>query len=333
MIAAYAGATLFPFRLELPTHDINPIKVEAGGEIVSVGIGVARTASVPIWLNDAIRHNSLRVDLTVTTADIQQSGPARILTLSDSHSERNLSVMQDEQHLVVLLRTPESGPNGEPGYRIERTFEEGKPVSLAIEIEDQALRIRVNSEVTLSSALPAFPLSSWNADYRLGFANEFDPQREAVLRWCGQCGRLLDGFVASGDSAWRGQIARADVVTPNHSVAYIPATSLVVPATTTRFHLDPEILPFFRRDLVDATANFLGFVPLGIVLSRLIRARMRLAGVLFAVAVAFGLSLSIEAAQFLVPVRSPSITDLLLNVAGVCLGFLLLRRTVFRARS
>jgi VanZ family protein len=76
----------------------------------------------------------------------------------------------------------------------------------------------------------------------------------------------------------------------------------------------------FRADVL---RNLFGFVPLGILLTRLARRRLRgnpLAR--FAIACTAGavLSLGIELGQALLPSRFSSVLDLLLNVAGTALG-------------
>lgn len=78
--------------------------------------------------------------------------------------------------------------------------------------------------------------------------------------------------------------------------------------------------PTFR---VDVARNVLGFVPLGLLLTSLLRRRLRGAALArFGVACGVGalLSLGIELGQTMLPSRYSSVLDLLLNVMGTALG-------------
>lgn len=70
------------------------------------------TADSVSSLNQRIREaDSFTIGATVATANINQSDPARILSISSSTTERNLTLEQRDSKLVVRLRTPLSGEN------------------------------------------------------------------------------------------------------------------------------------------------------------------------------------------------------------------------------
>ena len=88
--------------------------------------------------------------------------------------------------------------------------------------------------------------------------------------------------------------------------------------------------PFSRLNRRDALANTLLYVPVGLLAVLLWRRRER--GVLWATALAFGVSFSIEFAQWVLPIdRAASIHDVIFNTlggfAGAILGSLVVRAT------
>jgi hypothetical protein len=64
-------------------------------------------------LLDACRaSNELTLEIALRAGSENQRGPARILTFSMDPSNRNFTLGQDEDKLVLRLRTPKTGPNG-----------------------------------------------------------------------------------------------------------------------------------------------------------------------------------------------------------------------------
>jgi len=58
------------------------------------------------------KSNQLTIEACITTDQIDQKGPARIISFSENASSRNFTVGQTDNHLVLRLRTPLSGENG-----------------------------------------------------------------------------------------------------------------------------------------------------------------------------------------------------------------------------
>jgi hypothetical protein len=55
---------------------------------------------------------ALSIEVEIASADLQQRGPARIVSMSLDPYVRNFTLGQDRKDLVWRVRTPESGPNG-----------------------------------------------------------------------------------------------------------------------------------------------------------------------------------------------------------------------------
>ena len=64
-------------------------------------------------LSQQIRQTSqFSIGVTLATAQLHQTGPARIISVSDSPDQRNLTVGQESDNLIFRLRTPKTGENG-----------------------------------------------------------------------------------------------------------------------------------------------------------------------------------------------------------------------------
>lgn len=74
-----------------------------------------------------------------------QSGPARIVTLSQNPSLRNFTIGQQNTDLVVRLRTPLTGKNGVyPEIVVADIFSSTKPRNLIITYSKSILRVYVD---------------------------------------------------------------------------------------------------------------------------------------------------------------------------------------------
>ncbi len=58
------------------------------------------------------RHNQLTLECVVTTDNLNQSGPARIISFSSDITHRNFTLGQDGNRFAMRLRTPRTGENG-----------------------------------------------------------------------------------------------------------------------------------------------------------------------------------------------------------------------------
>ncbi len=75
--------------------------------------GLARTLGpARVVALAAKQSNEISVEVICEPADLEQEGPARIVTMSINPLERNFTLAQEGADLVFRLRTPGTGPNG-----------------------------------------------------------------------------------------------------------------------------------------------------------------------------------------------------------------------------
>jgi len=91
------------------------------------------------------RTSQFTLSTTVATADTEQNGPARIISLSGDPYHRNFTLGQEKNHLVFRLRTPLTGENGlEPPLIVPNIFTSRNPRHLAVTYDGSSLRLYVD---------------------------------------------------------------------------------------------------------------------------------------------------------------------------------------------
>lgn len=80
--------------------------------------------------------STFTIIVRVAAADLEQHGPARIVSLSDSPYLRNFTLGQEGRDLIFRLRTPATGLNGVwPELRVPNVFTDTRPRDIVIRYE------------------------------------------------------------------------------------------------------------------------------------------------------------------------------------------------------
>lgn len=85
----------------------------AGGVNIGPGEWLVTEASYGGFSEVARRFNAFAIRAIVATADPAQRGPARLISISADAERRNVTLGQERDALIVRLRTPASGENGQ----------------------------------------------------------------------------------------------------------------------------------------------------------------------------------------------------------------------------
>ena len=97
-------------------------------------------------LNQAIQQQAqFTVDVIVTPENLQQGGPARMVSLSQDSRNRNLTLGQSGRDFVIRLRTPITGRNGaNPPIAVPQVFTDQSPRHLIVTYRNPTLRVYVD---------------------------------------------------------------------------------------------------------------------------------------------------------------------------------------------
>ncbi len=295
LLAVYLAFALYPFKWAPPVNTAQWLP--AGGiAFHDAGVGLARTNQPPEWLPAAMRSHRLTIRLRVRPEFRDQTGPARIMSLSADHYRRNFSIAQEGAQLVLRLRTPATDLNGMPDIRVPAVFSEREWVDLAVMIEPGRLRIAVDGDVRARKALGPRPLKNWDPAYRLALGNEM-----------------------TGARPWFGRIARTAVRTGGATIDYATHDALTLPSLLWTKSV-PTVVPFTHMQARDTIVNILGFIPLGWLLGDRVRFAWR------AIVFIAGVSIGLELLQLCFAERDTSVNDLICNTLGGAIGIIIRQR-------
>ena len=300
-MALYGGLSLEPFDWEVPRRVPNHAEHLSDGGWRFAEPGIVTAPAPHDWLEAAQDAESLEISLIVRPLLTAQSGPARIFTLSRDTHLRNLTLGQEDDDLVVRLRTRDTDLNGIGANgafaRVEDVFQGGVWTRIDLRIEPGALSVSVDGEPALNAELPGAVLETWHSSLDLALGNEM-----------------------TCDRPWLGEIKEAAIKAPGgRQRNYARARGVDVPSTCWVIGYPPAIVPFRLFLVADAARNVLMYLPLGFLVGVLLpsTSRRAFAGGLLVV---LGVSVLLELAQLFVASRFTSIDDTIANAAGGALG-------------
>lgn len=303
ILIPYAWVSLWPLDWAPPREVENGAAWNDAGDLVFRTPGLAVTPAPLPWLGWVRRTNRLQVELRIRPFEL---GPGTIFTISDSIHARNLIVEQRGSAVVIRLRTACRGAlvadwDCDVVIHERDVFAPGVWVDLQVQIVPGRFKLLVGEGRLAERDLPAMPLRVWDDRYRLAIGSE-----------------------AGGNRGWLGEVAHAGVRTPGFVGDYANPSKLDLPPEFRFYDREPKLVPFEDVTTKDVARNAIMYAPMGIALALLGLWPGRL-GVLRA-GLAIGLvSLSMETAQLFISHRNPSVTDLILNLAGGTIGFQVFR--------
>jgi hypothetical protein len=120
---------------------------------------------------------NITIEAWVRPAALDQSGPARIFTLSQDTGERNFTLGQSESRVIVRLRTGGTSENGTPAVFTPPCSFVPRLTHVVYTYGDNGVvTIYLDGEVAAGANVGA-GLDGWDPDYTLALANEHGEQR------------------------------------------------------------------------------------------------------------------------------------------------------------
>jgi hypothetical protein len=174
--------------------------------------------------------------------------------------------------------------------------------AIELRVEPGELELSVDDQVAARRTLPADPFENWNPSFAFALGNELTYNRP-----------------------WLGEIRRAVVRAGNTAVDYARSPELERPEHFWVLWTKPRLIPFQDSSAGDVVRNIILFIPLGVLIGLWLGRRLG-QGPWRAILVLAAISVSFETLQLFIPVRSPSIDDVIANTVGGALGVLFVRR-------
>lgn len=196
-------ALLIPVRIiSVPPSVPNGAVRFSGEGIAFPAPGLVRSADVPRELYREIRAaNAFSIEVTISSRDTAQTGPARIVSSSSGTDSRNFTIGQQNHGLVFRLRTTNTDLNGvQREIVIDSVFATPGRRRVRIETDLREVSIHVDGALRWTGDGPGGTLDNWDLSYPLLFGNE-----------------------VTGDRPWRGTL---------HAVAVRASLSADTPAAS-----------------------------------------------------------------------------------------------------
>jgi len=129
------------------------------------------------FINAIHSSRELTIEAWIRPAKIDQTGPARILTLSKDSGARNFTLGQDGDHFEVRFRTSGTSANGIPALTsTKKSLSTQLTHVVYTRNRGGRARIYINGKLNAEIAVPG-STSSWDKSYRLALANELSNDR------------------------------------------------------------------------------------------------------------------------------------------------------------
>jgi len=144
--------------------------------------GVFSSGPAVSIVDAVVASGQLTLEAWVTPASADQSGPARIVTISHDSSYRNITLGQTGDSYILRLRTSATNIQGSPDMVApEGTVVADQLQHVVVTFDGQTTTIYVDGEAVAESTEHAGSVDSWDETMSLVLGNEFDGNR----RWYG----------------------------------------------------------------------------------------------------------------------------------------------------
>jgi hypothetical protein len=287
----------YPFTWDPPRIVRNEVTRTVDGSLRFGEMNEARTPGSPGWLADVRTSGIVHIKLEVDPQSSQEQSPASIMMLASDFWHTDFAIGQNHSELLVWLRRPGSGANGNPPLAVGKALQPRRWNRLDVMLQRDRIQIDVNGTRRLTENLPADSLSVWGA------------------------GQIALGGEVHGSGPWQGEIRGAEVRTLGHAVDYVRPGALSIPKHYLYF--PDHIAPFPPLDQGEWQALFLhllSFIPIGFLIVWVRRPPVR---PIPATLLATALAVVLAAGKFLFHGRHTEVADIVVESAGALLGTLL----------
>lgn len=148
------------------------------GSLQVRGKTLIRSDKPAVKIIEAVRQSGeITVEAWVRPANLSQSGPARIVTLSRDSNERNFTIGQDSDKLEARLRTLKTSLNGIPAFSTpNKSLSTNLTHVIYSRDRSGRTRIFINGKQVVEQTV-AGATDNWHGSFQLALANELNGER------------------------------------------------------------------------------------------------------------------------------------------------------------
>lgn len=173
-----ASSLLWPFDFVFTVKNhARWIENSRGIEFLEIGQAVSK-ASTQEFFDRLVKGNGLTLEVRLETEDLNQVGPARILSYSIDPVLRNFTIGQLRDQLVIRLRTTGTSLNGmNPHLIIDNVFNYKGLCHIVITYNFSEERVYINGEQRARNKILKGSFSNWDPSCHLVIGNEVTGDR------------------------------------------------------------------------------------------------------------------------------------------------------------
>ncbi|MDF1656014.1 MAG: DUF1592 domain-containing protein [Verrucomicrobiales bacterium] len=154
----------------------NPVEAHEFGGGKQDGVVLLKRAS---GLVESIKHSEeFTVAFRFETDDLDQAGPARIVSISRNTSHRNFTIGQEKGRIEVRLRSTKTSTNGLPGFSTDDVLVENVSTHLALTRDQSGSTILYLNGEPVAKKLIEGSLRNWDPGFTLILGDEVSGGRE-----------------------------------------------------------------------------------------------------------------------------------------------------------
>lgn len=168
--------------LNLTISDESAISWIRGGLAINSSVMLASSDSAAKIIDPSYESNEITIEAWIKPANTTQSGPARIISLSEDTDSRNLTLGQSADFYQTRLRTTSTSHNGIPALSTSDSSLSTNLTHVVYTRDSQGIATFYTDGVAQKSGTIAGEFSNWNGSYRLVLANETTGNRP----WLGE---------------------------------------------------------------------------------------------------------------------------------------------------
>ncbi len=180
--------------LNLTIFSADAVQWENHGLRINTTPSVVTTNSATKVISAIKSSNEITIEAWVSSSNLTQSSPARILTVSADGSNRDFSLGQNNDSYEVNVRTTSTDNNGVPGINSSAgtVSSDGFDHVVFTREADGTAKFYVNGTERVSTTLSG-DFSNWNDSYLMSFGNEFgvDNHWEGLMNFIAVFDRAL----------------------------------------------------------------------------------------------------------------------------------------------
>ena len=163
--------------LDMKINDTSAVNWIPNGLEITGNAFIETNSFATSIINKIKQSNEITLEAWIRSENTTQNGPARIFTISENTTNRNVTLGQDADKYSVRLRTTETSSNGLPSlFTKDYSVKENLTHLVYSRNSSGEVIFYINGKIDTITSLDG-DFSNWDPNYKLGIGNEIQNDR------------------------------------------------------------------------------------------------------------------------------------------------------------